>query len=352
MKRYRALDALRGVAAIAVVGFHLGQIRLFPEGAVPHGYLAVDFFFILSGLVVGHAYEDKLLKGALSARSFLWIRAVRLYPMALIGSLFGLLVLLLKWSTYPEKVDPLTQILVSGVLNGLMLPTFFGTALSHYELFPGDGPLWSIFFEMAINIAWGLVLVHLRTGTLVAITCVGATTLVMMALNSGTLNIGFDIPTFAGGFARVTFGFTLGTLFSRLGVHRVFPAIPFGTSFAAILLLLIFVVPHGVEIDIISTLLLMPFIVAFGASQQANGTFSQLLGELSYPLYAIHFPILLIISALHQTRLQAINSYALCCLAVTLCIVSSAIVYQFFDRPVRSFLMSRTQKSPLRETAT
>ena len=108
-RRYETLDALRGLAALAVVVFHLGQVRLAPD-LVPHGYLAVDFFFVLSGFVVAHAYEEAL-RGSLSFRSFALRRAIRLYPLAILGATAGLALLILKWHFFPEKVDPLPRIL-------------------------------------------------------------------------------------------------------------------------------------------------------------------------------------------------------------------------------------------------
>src|ERR1700730_18632705 len=142
MKRYEALDALRGVAALSVLAFHLGQVKLEP-GLVPHGYLAVDFFFVLSGFVVAHAYEAAL-RDKLTWRAFAVKRLIRLYPLALLGALAGTAVLLLKWRIFREKADPLSTILASSVLNAFLLPNLFGGVASKSELFPGNGPLWSL----------------------------------------------------------------------------------------------------------------------------------------------------------------------------------------------------------------
>src|ERR1700712_1409072 len=88
LRRYHTLDALRGLAAIAVVGFHISQVKLEPV-LVPYGYLAVDFFFVLSGAVVAHAYE-KQLRAGLSWQAFFVKRVIRLYPLALLGTALGL----------------------------------------------------------------------------------------------------------------------------------------------------------------------------------------------------------------------------------------------------------------------
>jgi peptidoglycan/LPS O-acetylase OafA/YrhL len=58
---YPILDGLRGVAALLVVIFHLFEayFPVFADHPEHHGYLAVDFFFMLSGFVVGYAYDDR-----------------------------------------------------------------------------------------------------------------------------------------------------------------------------------------------------------------------------------------------------------------------------------------------------
>ncbi len=58
---YPILDGLRGVAAVLVVAFHVCEASSTShlDQIINHGYLAVDFFFLLSGFVVGYAYDDR-----------------------------------------------------------------------------------------------------------------------------------------------------------------------------------------------------------------------------------------------------------------------------------------------------
>lgn len=70
--RFEILDGLRGVAAIVVVVFHIFEAYS-PGPAyqiINHGYLAVDFFFALSGFVIGYAYDDRWQRG-MTASMFL-----------------------------------------------------------------------------------------------------------------------------------------------------------------------------------------------------------------------------------------------------------------------------------------
>ena len=83
------LDGLRGVAALTVVCFHLFEAYATShlDQKINHGYLAVDFFFILSGFVVGYAYDDRWK--TMRITDFLKRRFIRLHPMVIIGALIG-----------------------------------------------------------------------------------------------------------------------------------------------------------------------------------------------------------------------------------------------------------------------
>src|SRR3954468_5532509 len=86
---YPILDGLRGVAAIIVVTFHLCEPLSTSnlDKLVNHGYLAVDFFFLLSGFVIGYAYDDRWNK--MSLGDFFKRRLIRLHPMIIVGMVIG-----------------------------------------------------------------------------------------------------------------------------------------------------------------------------------------------------------------------------------------------------------------------
>jgi peptidoglycan/LPS O-acetylase OafA/YrhL len=347
-RRYETLDALRGIAALAVVGFH-STASLFPRG-----YLAVDFFFILSGFVVALAYEG-LLQHRLSWGGFFLKRVIRLYPLAFAGALIGFLVLLLKWHSFPGKVDPLPQILVSGILNGVMLPTLFGGAVSRHELFPGNGPLWSLFFELVINLLWARFGVFAKTRTLAAFTLLSGLCLIVMAVHLHTANLGFHVETIGGGMVRVCFGFPLGVVLYRFHAKGWGWSTRFswGASwpFLGLILLAVLAFPRNVGaggvpwFDLIAILMIMPTIVALGVLQKNDaGRIGRFLGELSYPVYVLHYPILLIASGLQQTKLSKVNTNLTSACAVALVLALATIASRFYDEPVRRWLSQAVKK--------
>src|SRR5688572_27186028 len=90
-QHFQILDGLRGIAALAVVIFHFME-WIFPDisnNFIGHGFLAVDFFFCLSGFVIGYAYDDRIRK--MGTGAFFKARLIRLHPLVILGSVLGLL---------------------------------------------------------------------------------------------------------------------------------------------------------------------------------------------------------------------------------------------------------------------
>ena len=88
---YDLLDGLRGVAALMVIWYHIFEGYAFAGGSIietfNHGYLAVDFFFILSGFVIGYAYDDRW--GKMKTKDVIKRRVIRLHPMVVMGAIIG-----------------------------------------------------------------------------------------------------------------------------------------------------------------------------------------------------------------------------------------------------------------------
>lgn len=343
MNRIHALDGLRGVAAITVVFYHLTQVRLFPS-LFPHGYLAVDFFFILSGFVVARAYEERITAG-LSMRRFLTIRAVRLMPLSTLGALAGLLVLLAKWVWYPDKVDELWRIVVSGLLNLALLPTPFGGAVSRHELFPGNGPLWSLFFEVVANVLWAAVLVRLTTKFTAALAAIGGVCFAVAVVYLGHANFGWDQGTSWFGGLRVVVGFLSGVVIHRWLPVGVVVRGKFTTVALALGLGAILAVPvHSSLYDVLCILVVFPVLVAFSGlvvvTNSAQRRLWAALGDLSYPLYVLHFPMLLVASAAAQVAGSKVAPVAVGFAALVASVIGGWLALRVYDEPVRAKLAS------------
>jgi peptidoglycan/LPS O-acetylase OafA/YrhL len=346
-KRYETLDALRGVAAASVVCVHAHFFKLTPELA-PHANLAVDFFFMLSGFVVAHAYGEALL-GRMSWTDFAVRRLARLAPLAIAGALLGLVVLLGKWSLAPAREDPLWNILASGLLNLMMLPTLFSGAPYAHQLFPGDTPLWSLFFEIAINLIWAWIGLRLSTRRLALVVVACAILLAALAINHGAVDVGSDAMTFWIGAARSAFGFGLGVLICRLRHRLAAPRMAWGPVLLGAVLVATFSIPlafaHGKAVDLVWDLacifVVLPVLVVIGFHQGGAGKIGKLFGDLSYPVYVLQWPVLALLGAMHQRLFHQTHSSWLGIVAFPAILIFSWVALKSYDEPVRLALRRR-----------
>ena len=128
-----------------------------------HGYVAVDVFFVLSGVVICNAYEGKL-NSILSVANFIRIRLIRLYPLYILGTAISAVTIMLGFG--PEKAAHDLILLIG--LSALFLPNpVVGSPKPH--MFPLNFPAWSLFYELVINIFYACVLRFLTNRMLLAI---------------------------------------------------------------------------------------------------------------------------------------------------------------------------------------
>ena len=161
--RYEILDGLRGVAAMIVVAFHL--FETYSKGpayqVLNHGYLAVDFFFILSGFVIGYAYDDRWKK--MTVTEFLKRRLIRLHPMVVIGAVIGAVMFYFQGcSVWDVTKVTVPMLLAATLMNACLIPASPGTEIRGLgEMYPLNGPSWSLFFEYAGNILYAFFILSL-----------------------------------------------------------------------------------------------------------------------------------------------------------------------------------------------
>ena len=175
--RYEILDGLRGVAAVLVVLFHVFEAYSpGPAGQIiNHGYLAVDFFFMLSGFVIGYAYDDRWNK--MSTWGFFKRRLVRLHPMVVMGTVVGACLYFFgQGEGFPIIGNiPGWKLLLAFVMGCLMIPCGPKMDIRGWgEMNSFNGPNWSLTWEYAANILYALVLRRLPKAILGVLTAAAA----------------------------------------------------------------------------------------------------------------------------------------------------------------------------------
>jgi len=219
---YNILDGLRGIAAITVVCFHLFEAFATShlDQRINHGYLAVDFFFILSGFVVAYAYDDRWK--TMKIRDFLKRRYIRLQPMVVMGAIIGAIMFYFQgcpvWDVSTVTVGAL---LVATILNALLIPATPGAEVRGLgEMYPLNGPTWSLFFEYIGNIFYALFIRKFSKTALTVLVILAGLGLATFAIFGpyGDICVGFSLTgtEFTGGFLRLLFSFSAGLLLSRV----------------------------------------------------------------------------------------------------------------------------------------
>ena len=184
--RYEILDGLRGVAAMIVVAFHLFETYSSgPDDQIlNHGYLAVDFFFVLSGFVIGYAYDDRWDR--MSITDFFKRRLVRLHPLLNLGTLIG--VLFFYFGDAPALLfvmeTPWWKMLLIALLGCLMIPTTPSMDIRGWsEINSLNGASWSLLWEYIANILYALVIRHFSKLCLVIFVILSAFLTIDLSLN-------------------------------------------------------------------------------------------------------------------------------------------------------------------------
>jgi peptidoglycan/LPS O-acetylase OafA/YrhL len=348
--RFHLLDGLRGLAAILVVLYHMPPYlqRWF---ACPNAFLAVDFFFCLSGFIIAYSYENRILSG-MSFGGFCSSRLIRLYPLYFLGSLLGLLSVCLLTYGRGRSHLRLSDLLAAAVLSLLVLPNL-GKAWSNHSVFPLNGPAWSLFFELFANLIFWFG-IRFRVATRLALSLITAICLIILSLITSPLsNVGAFTESFTPGFARVGFSFGMGLITYRVYkstrgyslAGKIAPA----ASFAVIALLGGMLLMRGRIVEQHTTQLLLvavvsPLVVYIGSLVKVPAAAERIcsfFGDFSYPLYILHQPFLLVWGGYTAHRLSAVHPVATQLSIPIFCFAVAGISWSvgvFYDIPVRTRL--------------
>jgi peptidoglycan/LPS O-acetylase OafA/YrhL len=360
---YTVLDGLRGVASLLVVAFHI--FEPFAKGdnhklIINHGYLAVDFFFLLSGFVIAYAYDDRWSR--MTQWEFYKRRLIRLQPMVILGSIVGAaLFYFAKGPVFPPIASTsVTTMLLVMLVGFTLLPLPVSMDIRGWgEMHPLDGPCWSLFFEYIGNILYAIGLRKLSNRVLGIFVALAAVYLLHLAMfdNHGDVIGGWSLTSHElhVGFARLLFPFFAGILLMRLG-KRI--RVKHAFALSSLLLIVCFALPRFGDrqhewinglYDGLSILLLFPLIVAIGAGEMRVEGLSiriaRFFGDISYPLYITHYPIIYIYWAI-QNKVPTAQA-AIWGVAAFLASVTLAYAYlKLYDEPVRRWLTRRFLAKP------
>lgn len=361
---YELLDGLRGVAALLVVFYHIFEGLSFAAGGttitiINHGYLAVDFFFILSGFVIGYAYDDRLGKN-MSLGNFFKRRLIRLHPMIVMGALLGVVFYLLQGSVRWDGSHVSTSMIMLALLCALFfIPATPGAGYDirgNGEMFPLNGPSWSLFFEYIGNILYALFIHRLSNKALTVLTLLSGLGLAWFALfdvaGYGMIGVGWtlDDKNFLGGLLRMLFPFTLGMLLSR---H--FKPIKVRGAFwiCSAVLLILFCVPYIAGKAFISLnglfevcciFFVFPLLVWIAASGKTTDKHSSRIckfsGDISYPLYAVHYPVMYLFYSwlIEQQCYTIVEAWPMALIVYAGSILLAYLCLKLYDEPVRQWL--------------
>ncbi|WP_309601308.1 acyltransferase [Sphingomonas sp.] len=289
MQRVGSLDGLRGLAAIIVL-LHHAAIQVGGFSLFASGYLAVDFFFMLSGYVVARAYERKLA-GDLTPAGFMTLRIKRLYPVMAIGIIAGAAVALASGAAGGAVAWRLAAQLA-------FVPIIAGSA----GLFILNGVQWSLFFELVANVVHALWLRRLSGRAMIAMVIGGLAVLAWTASRFQWFGLGDRGDNFVGGFPRVMFSYCVGVAMVRLGpaLERWRPAMSGALLLVALpVVLMLADVAKGTmpdwQVDLAVVALVLPIVLHLGIGatiEPGLERWSAVMGSMSYPLYAAHLPAL------------------------------------------------------------
>lgn len=282
--RLSGLDALRGIAALCVVGLHTNAIypQTFPNWFAK-GYLGVDFFLMLSGYLMARITEPRLAQG-LGPGRFMRARFMRFWKVVALASLVG--IPYLWWRT---QYDPLW---FAGALAANMM--FLPFPADHL-LFPLNVPVWTILAELLANALHVLILWRLRTGWLAALVLAAAIASVFAVIAYGSLDVGARPGNVIYAPPRILLAYGLGILLWRLRIAEQAPRLPGWLMLAAMptaMLASWYTGYRAWPFDIAFVTVLCPLVIVGALGIARDSVLTRSSAEIAFPLFAVHVPAL------------------------------------------------------------
>lgn len=366
-KHYEILDGLRGVAAILVVLFHI--LESFSLGnpfkqLINHGYLAVDFFFALSGFVIGYAYDDRWNK--LTLKEFFKRRLIRLHPMIIFGMILGALTFYFQGSVDFPMIDsiPVGRMMLFMLIGMFLIPVPISMDIRGWqEMYPLNGPAWSLFFEYIANILYALFIRKFSNKLLMILALISGSLLLHFAITSPSGNVAggwtFNQTQLEIGFTRLLFPFFSGLLISRM-------VKPIQIKNAYLWSCLLIIIPLSIPrigdqtnvwlnglYEALVIILIFPLVIYIGASGSITNKFTaklnRFLGNISYPLYITHYPLIYMQMAYIANHKDNLEESQFTAILVSIGVLIGGILIAWlsfiaYDVPIRRWLTKKLSK--------
>jgi peptidoglycan/LPS O-acetylase OafA/YrhL len=347
-RRYFVLDAMRGIAAIAVIAYHAGSMLHLRGLYIVKAAIAVDFFFCLSGFVLAHAHDADLRSGSLEAPGFFVRRIKRLLPMLLFGCWLGYLVIRIG---FDDPYVPRARALPIALLSGVSLPYFFQNS------FVWINPVfWSLFSELLVNAIYPLLSRSLKTRSLSIFVAVSSVLLIAANFYYNTSHLEYGAPL------KSIFAFTrpLALFFEGVLLYRVYyvRSRPVRTSeyLVYFILVLPMIFPYSGQtfrmfFDQVFVLAVYPVLIFIAASIPTHHKrLCSWLGDLSYPAYALHFPVVLVVTTMTAPS-SDLAKLSVVALIVVLGTLLATAVHTFYERPLLRWLARGSRQRTLTQAA-
>lgn len=353
---YAILDGLRGVAALMVVAFHFLEAHATShlDLVINHGYLAVDFFFLLSGFVIGYAYDDRWDR--ITVWEFFKRRLIRLQPMVIVGMIIGAVCFYFQDSgLWPHIHEvPVWQLLLVMVVGFTLIPLPPAQDIRGWiEMHPLDGPAWSLFFEYVGNILYAIGVRKFSKTALAILVFIAGAALVHLAVMGPTGDViggwSLEPSQFYIGVVRLVFPFFAGLLLSRTAkLVRVKSAF----LWCSLLLIVVLSIPRigGAEhfwmnglYDSLSIIFVFPLIIYLGASGHIESKYGKrlctFLGDISYPVYITHYPIIYIYTGwVYDHKYPFADTALVAGAGFVFCVGLAYLSLRLYDMPARAWL--------------
>jgi peptidoglycan/LPS O-acetylase OafA/YrhL len=348
-QHFEILDGLRGVAALAVVIFHfMEMVYPFDKNFIGHGFLAVDFFFCLSGFVIAYAYDDRIT--TMGIKEFFKSRLIRLHPLVVLGAVLGLLAFMFDpFGGQPELYSAGKIILI--FLSSILLIPYPIIEERSFNLFGLNAPSWSLFWEYVANIFYAFILYRVRRNLLIALTILAGVTLCYVSYRAGNILGGWGGDSFWDGGARIAYSFMAGML-----VYRSKWIIKNSLGFVglSILLALAFIMPYSEwnwVTELVVVMVYFPLLVSLGTGSSLSQGIKKLCvfsGKISYPLYMTHYAVIWMFLNYYTAYQPGTPQLTIIIISGTILLLLFAyLAMVIFDIPVRTYLTNKRKKQSI-----